>query len=73
MPNSNATTLEQIEEQPLGLPPPGIESNFNNPTTRATETFVSAAICFALIFGFAGARFYTKAFILRCREKDDCM
>ena len=64
--------LDYISNQPLGLPPPGVQANYINPECLANSIYISGGICLFLISIFSLLRFYAKIKILKDKSWDDC-
>lgn len=66
---SKYTDLSKI---PALRPPPGVESNFENPSGIGTTIVVVKVVFLVLMFFFLLTRFYVKASITRGLWWDDC-
>lgn len=53
-------------------PPPGVASNFINPSSVANAIIIVQAVFLTLMLGFVTLRIYTKAFLIRSLGWDDC-
>lgn len=58
---------------PSLLPPPGVTSNFINPSTRGPALVITSAVCIILMFICVTIRFYTKFYIRKTWGWDDCL
>lgn len=66
-------TSPSLLDFPLSPAPEGVTSNFKNPTSRANQVYIAAAICLPLIFLFAGLRIWAKLSLMKGRRTwDDC-
>lgn len=55
------------------LPPPlGITPNFTNPETCNTETWILLGVCTAVTTISVALRTYTKVFLIKQRDMEDC-
>lgn len=61
-----------FENFPALQPPPGVQSNFDNPLTRGPDVVIASSICLALMLSLVVIRFYTKIAIKRRFGWDDC-
>ena len=57
---------------PAGAPPPGIQTNFLNPPSRAYEAHIGMGICIGISSVFLGLRIYVKSTISRNWHIEDC-
>ena len=57
---------------PALLPPPGITSNFVDPTSRGKDLVITSALCIPLMVVCVAVRFYTKLRIKHVWGWDDC-
>ena len=57
---------------PVGAPPPGVVSNFDHPSTRATEVRITMGICLGITSVFIVLRLYVKILITHMWGWDDC-
>ena len=59
-------------ELPVGPPPPGVQSNFASPVSRASDIVIAGATCLSLVTLFAALRLYAKLAVMKTRTWDDC-
>ncbi|KAH6662796.1 hypothetical protein B0J14DRAFT_610215 [Halenospora varia] len=64
-------TSPSLLDFPLSPAPEGVTSNFKNPTSRANQVYIAAAICLPLIFLFAGLRIWAKLSLMKGRRTWD--
>lgn len=60
-----------IENIPLGAPPAGQSSNFENPDTRGPAVVVVCSVFIALMWPFLLLRLYSKVWVIRSFGWDD--
>lgn len=60
-----------IENIPLGAPPAGQLSNFENPDTRGPAVVVVCSVFIALMWPFLLLRLYSKVWVIRSFGWDD--
>lgn len=61
-----------LSKIPLMKPPPGMTSNFINPSSIGNAIIIVNVIFVTLMFGFVTLRIYTKGFLSRSLGLDDC-
>lgn len=65
-------TPEQLATTPAAFPPHGVTYNLTNPYTEAKAVItITGGLLMALMFGFAGVRYYVKFFVQRKFTPDD--
>ena len=57
---------------PAMEPPPGVESNLDNPETLQPTRIALSAVCITLCVVFITARSYARAVLLNKFDLDDC-
>jgi hypothetical protein len=57
---------------PAGPTPPGVESNFDTPMTRALELHIAIGICIAVVTIIVWLRCYVKLVVTKTWGWDDC-
>lgn len=57
---------------PIALPPPGVIPNFTHPQSRAWESYLTVTSCLSLMVTFVVLRFYSRKYIKRSLDTDDC-
>lgn len=57
---------------PALSPPPGVESNFENPQSRSSLTVIPSAAIVGITIILVFTRMYTKVYILKSVGWDDC-
>ncbi|KAF2730927.1 hypothetical protein EJ04DRAFT_579498 [Polyplosphaeria fusca] len=62
---------DDLDHTPAARPPPGRESNFDNPESRAYQLVIVIAICLALVVLFTSTRICTRFRINRSFGADD--
>lgn len=67
-----AMTPEQLAQTPAAMPPPGVQPNFVNPHSSAPVLIWVSSVLMAIMFMFAGLRFYVKNNLRRKFTPDDC-
>ena len=69
----NAEQLQTLLNGPAGSPPTGVVPNFHNPPN--INAFLPLTLTLALTFGTSAIcmRMYTKLFIIRSIDYEDCM
>ena len=60
-----------LEQTPLLLPPPGVESNFKNPTSEGPNTIVVGSVFLAVALCFFLLRIYAKLRVVKKLAFDD--
>jgi hypothetical protein len=60
-----------MDNTPLQLPPTGVNSNFENPETRAPLVIALTVVCLVLMWPTFLMRLYTKLWIMRSFGLDD--
>jgi len=63
--------LSSLADLPAGIPPEGIEPNFENPFTLAPLIFSIGTIFVFIMLCFVAARFYAKMILIRSYTWDD--
>lgn len=61
---------EDINLLPLSPPPQGVTPNFANPSDRAYQSHIVAAVCLIIILFLASLRLYAKLYLLPIRRSD---
>ena len=69
LPSTDVPTAFQL---PALLPPPGVQSNFVDPVTRARDLVVTSVIGITLMVICVAIRFYTKLGVKKAWGWDDC-
>lgn len=65
-------TPEQLAQTPAATPPSGVTPNFVNPPSTAPVIIAISSVLMAVMFLFAGGRFYVKIALRRKITPDDC-
>lgn len=65
-------TPEELENTPAAKPPDGVQFDLKNPHSDGPILIIVAACLLALVFLFAGLRFYMKGWVRRKFTPDDC-
>ena len=68
----DGTSSDFLRDFPAMPPPPGIESNFDNPPSLALHLIVVNAVFVALMAITVGIRLYVRVFITKALGWDDC-
>jgi hypothetical protein len=66
------TPQEMDLNKPALKPPPGIESNFDNPPNGNVQAHIGIAICIFVVFAGASLRAYSKIFCMKQVHLEDC-
>ena len=61
-----------LAELPLATPPPGVNSNFDDPPTSGTKFIIVGGVMIPLMLVFFTIRIITKYTIIRRLSWDDC-
>lgn len=64
--------LQQLLDGPCALPPPGVESNFANPSNLRHLFVITAVLCLFFSTLALSMRMYAKIYIIRKTEWSDC-
>ncbi|CAJ2504434.1 Uu.00g118280.m01.CDS01 [Anthostomella pinea] len=67
----NALTPEQLYQLPAMAPPPGIESNFDNPESIAYQAIATLSIFLSVMVIAVGGRMYSRLCIVKRTGLDD--
>lgn len=65
-------TQEQLALRPATSPPEGVIPSLENPHSDGSKLIIAGAFLMALMYIFAGVRFYMKVFIRKKITADDC-
>lgn len=63
---------QTYQKIPVLKPPPGVTSNFINPSSSKNAIIIVNVILVTLMLGFVALRIYTKGFLTRSVAWDDC-
>ena len=61
-----------LDQLPAAVPPPGITPNLVNPYTQASTVFITIGVTVGLVAPAVTIRIFTKAFIIRTVNLEDC-
>lgn len=59
-------------DKPALAPPPGIQSNFDNPPNGNVEAHIGIAICIFIVFVGGSLRAYSKIVCMKQVRLEDC-
>ena len=68
---SNLPTMN-LDQLPAAVPPPGVTPNLVNPDTQASTVFVTIGITVGLVAPAVIIRIFTKAYIIKTVNLEDC-
>jgi hypothetical protein len=57
---------------PAAAPPHGLNSNFDNPPSKAQTVYIVMSVCLGLVTLLVAIRIYTRARITKSLWWDDC-
>ena len=64
--------LQKLLNEPAGVPPAGVTSNFIDPPNLDAQLYVTAALTLSFAACAVIIRIYTKHFLLRKMGYEDC-
>jgi hypothetical protein len=65
-------TPEELATVPAVNPPDGVHFNLENPHSDGPKLIIAGALLMALMYAFAGVRYYMKAIVRKQFSADDC-
>lgn len=66
------TTSYNSSNVPLGMPPPGVQANLDDPDSIAGKVHITAVICGITVALFVAMQTYTRLCINKFTGWDDC-
>ena len=66
------TTVINLDELPAMIPPPGVTSNFVTPYSEGRDIYITVAVCIGLITPALLIRLFTKAYLIKRINLEDC-
>lgn len=64
--------LETLLNEPAGPPPPGVTPNFDDPANLNGLVILTLTLCLVFAFLAVLIRTYTKLFLIRSWDYEDC-
>jgi hypothetical protein len=65
-------TPEELAAVPAVNPPDGMNFNLKNPHSDGPKLITAGGFLMALMYAFAGVRYYMKVFVRKQFSADDC-